>query len=116
MNSLMPVYEYEPVDRDCFMCPNRVAAIQSVHDEALQFCPDCGLEVKRVISRASFKVSKQRDPGKHGFTVWKRAEKGVWEKSTGEGVDYMVGDKEEMAQIEAEKTRPSKVIDLDAKD
>lgn len=81
MNSLMPVYEYEPVDRDCFMCPNRVAAIQSVNDEALKFCPDCGLEVKRVISRASFKVSKQRDPGKHGFTVWKRAEKGVWEKA-----------------------------------
>ena len=42
----------------------------------------------------------------------------AWMRFSGlrEGVDFMVGDKEDMAQIEAEKTRPSKVIDLDAKD
>jgi hypothetical protein len=95
------------------MCPNRVSAIQRIDEPPLSYCPVCGLPVKRVISQASFKVSANRDPGDHGFTVWKRSEKGVWEKTTGGGADYLIGDKQELAEIEAEKAAPKKVIDLD---
>ncbi len=111
----MPIYEYEPDDRDCLMCDGRVTVIQGIGEEALKFCPDCGMEVKRVVSRASFKV--QRDSGAEkaaakGFTTWRRAEKGKWEKVAGEGVDMIVGTPEDMAAIEAEK-KPPKVVDLD---
>jgi hypothetical protein len=66
-----------------------------------------------VVSRASFKLTAKVDPGDRGFTVWKRSEKGVWEKTTGSGADYLVGSKEDIAQLEAEKARPNKVVDLD---
>ncbi|MDX2065729.1 MAG: zinc ribbon domain-containing protein [Fimbriimonadaceae bacterium] len=109
----MPIYEYEPDDRDCLMCPGRLQVIQSIHDEALRYCPDCGLEVKRVVSRASFKVTSGVDPGSRGFTKWKRSEYGVWEKVTGDGPDYLVGSDTDKATLQAEKSMP-KVIDLDA--
>src|SRR5687767_14437924 len=78
----VPIYEYEPADHDCLMCDGRVAVIQGKDEEPLQYCPHCGLEVRRVISKASFKMSKGSfdDAAKRGFTTFKRSEKGVWEK------------------------------------
>lgn len=88
----MPIYEYEPADHDCLMCSGRVAVIQAVDDEPLTYCPDCGLEVRRVISKASFKLSKGNfdDAAKKGFTTFRKSEKGVWEKVAGEGVDGII--------------------------
>ena len=102
----MPVYEYEPDDRDCLMCEGRISVIQGIREEALKLCPWCGLEVKRVVSRASFKVATDSSPdaaAAKGFTTFKRTEKGVWEKLAGEGADYLVGTKEDVAAVEAEK-------------
>jgi putative FmdB family regulatory protein len=112
----MPIYEYEPDDRECLMCDGRVEVIQAVSDEPLKYCPDCGLEVKRVVSRASFKMARASGADKaaaRGFTTWKRAEKGKWEKVAGEGVDMIVGTPEDTAAVEAEKAKPAKVVDLD---
>lgn len=112
----MPIYEYEPDDRECLMCDGRIEVIQSISEEALQFCPQCGLEVKRVVSRASFKIGRASGADKaaaRGFTTWKRAEQGKWEKVAGEGVDMIVGSQEDIAAVEAEKAKPAKVVDLD---
>jgi predicted nucleic acid-binding Zn ribbon protein len=112
----VPVYEYEPLDHDCLMCEGRVDVIQGIREEALKYCPWCGLGVKRVVSRATIKLSEtvQDDKaGKKGFTTFKRAEKGVWEKVSGAGPDVLAGTKEQIAQVEAEKKPPKKVIDLD---
>jgi putative FmdB family regulatory protein len=79
----MPIYEYEPHERDCLMCEGRVEVLQGVSEEALRYCPYCGLEVRRVISRASVQVRTAVDPesaAKKGFTTFRRAGKGVWEK------------------------------------
>lgn len=84
----MPIYEYEPDGRECFLCEGVVEVMQGVNDAPLQFCPTCGLEVKRIISRASFKVGSGMDADKaaeKGFATWKKAGKGVWEKVAGEG-------------------------------
>ena len=111
----MPIYEYEPDNRECLMCEGRIEVIQDISEVPLAYCPQCGLEVVRVVSRSSFKVSKATGADKaaaKGFTTWKRAEKGAWEKVAGEGVDMIVGTEEDKAAIEAEK-KPSKVIDLD---
>jgi putative FmdB family regulatory protein len=115
----VPVYEYEPADHDCHICEGRFSTIQAIGDDPLQFCPTCGLECRRVISKASIKVSSGKlhsRADKQGFTTFKRAEKGVWEKTGGEGPDYLVGSKEDIAAVEAEKASPKKVIDLDKGD
>lgn len=115
----MPVYEYEPVDHDCLICEGRIDAIQSAAEEPLQFCPYCGLEVRRIISKATFKLAgelPQMDKaGRKGFTTFRRAEKGVWERVDGVGPDYVVGTKEDMERVEADK-KPKKVLDLDKED
>ena len=113
----MPVYEYEPVDRDCLMCDGKVAVIQGVQESPLEYCPWCGLDVIRVISRASIKITGRdviQAAGNRGFTTFKRSEKGVWEKVTGEGPDYLIGSKADVAAVEAEKLPPAKILDLDA--
>lgn len=109
----MPVYEYEPVDRDCLMCEGRIDVLQSASEAALEYCPYCGLEVKRIVSRASFKVAGQLPQagkaGQRGFMTYRRAEKGVYERIDGEGPEYIMGGKEEPAE-----PVPKKVVDLDA--
>ena len=112
----MPIYEYEPVDRECLLCEGTVEVFQSSKEENLKYCPQCGLEVKRVISRASFKVESgfsHEKAASRGFTTWKRAEKGKWEKVAGQGVDVIQGSPEDMARVEADKKSKTKVFDLD---
>ena len=50
----MPTYSYA-----CAACAHRFDAFQSIHDDALTVCPECGGEVRRVISAVgvSFKGS-----------------------------------------------------------
>lgn len=106
----MPLYVYEPVDRECLMCPNRIEVLQGVNDPPLEYCPYCGLRIRRVIAPASFHVSSGLTAQKaadRGFTTWKRTGKGVWEKVAGPGVDYIVGDPSTVEQ------KPVKKIDLD---
>lgn len=112
----MPIYEYEPDDRDCLMCEGRIEVIQGISEDALKWCPQCGMEVKRVISRASFKMQKASGADKaaqKGFTTFKRAEEGKWEKVAGPGVDMIVGTEEDMQKVKEEKLPPAKVLDLD---
>ena len=44
----MPTYHYA-----CSSCGHRFDAVQSIHAEALTECPECGGEVRRVISAAA---------------------------------------------------------------
>jgi putative FmdB family regulatory protein len=112
----MPIYEYEPTDHDCLMCEGRIEVIQGIEEDALKYCPQCGLDVKRVVSRASFKMQRQSGADKaaaKGFTTFKRAEEGKWEKVAGPGVDMIVGSPEDMAKVKEDKKPKKKVIDLD---
>jgi putative FmdB family regulatory protein len=45
----MPIYEYE-----CNGCGKRHEIMQKITDSPLTECPDCGSELKRVISNTSF--------------------------------------------------------------
>ena len=112
----MPVYEYEPDDRDCLMCDGRVSVIQGINDEPLKYCPSCGLDVRRVISRVTFKLAgaiTEDKASRKGYTTFRKAEKGVWEKVSGEGPDILAGTKADMEAVEAEKAPRKPVIDLD---
>lgn len=92
----MPIYEYEPVDRECLMCPGRIEVLQSISEDALTVCPQCGLEVSRVISRASIQMGMGNlieTAGKNGFTAYKKAESGIYERVTGsEGPEILSRD------------------------
>jgi putative FmdB family regulatory protein len=113
----LPIYEYEPVDRDCLICEGRTEVMQAITDEALEYCPTCGLEVRRVVSRASFKLSQSSDPDRaaaKGFTTFKRVEKGKWERIAGEGPDVIAGSQADMDAVDAESKPAKKVLDLDA--
>jgi len=50
----MPTYSYA-----CAACAHRYDVVQSIHDDSLTVCPECGGELRRVISAVgvSFKGS-----------------------------------------------------------
>jgi len=104
----MPIYEYEPVMKPCPMCADRFAVIQTLGEEPLTDCPQCGLPCRRVISRVTVKMKEDlsyQRAADRGFTTWKRTGAGQWEKVAGEGVDVIAGDPS------AAKEKP--VLDLD---
>lgn len=94
----MPIYEYELEIDDCLMCPGRFEVLQGIEEEPLRFCPGCGLPCRRVISRASIQIKRGGDVQKaadRGFTTWRKAGRGQWEKVAGPGVDAIVGSPDE---------------------
>ncbi len=112
----MPLYEYEPLSGDCLICNGRFESLQGVNDPPHTFCPTCGMDCKRVVSKAQVKVAKyhgDHHAGRKGFTTYKKVEKGVWEKTGGEGPDGIKGTPEDIAAVEAEKLKPAKKFDLD---
>jgi|CXWL01.1.fsa_nt_gi putative FmdB family regulatory protein len=86
----MPIYEYEPDERDCLLCEGRLDVIQNIDEESLKTCPWCGLSVNRVISRASINIKTSVDPdsaAKKGFSTFRKLETGKWEKVAGPDVE-----------------------------
>ena len=109
----MPVYEYEHVFDECEMCGQRFAVVQSLDEPNLEYCPCCGLEVKRVVSQVSSlkgRPFKASEAAKKGFTTWKKSGEGEWEKIDGPGVDAIVGSEADKAALEAESVP---ILDLD---
>ncbi|MBL8047792.1 MAG: zinc ribbon domain-containing protein [Chthonomonas sp.] len=81
----MPIYEYEHKE-ESLMCPHRIEVLQSVKDDTLTHCPACGMEISRVISRASIAMGMGNlieTAGKNGFTAFKKLESGVYERVAG---------------------------------
>jgi putative FmdB family regulatory protein len=121
VTNAMPIYEYEPEDRECFICEGKLEILQSITADPLSLCPYCGMEICKKVSRASFKMGKPEiskgvgaeKAAEKGFTTYKKSQQGVWEKVGGEGADYMVGASEDVKAVESEKQKPAKVLDLD---
>lgn len=108
----MPTYEYEKLDGDCEICPGRFAAIQSLDEPELVFCPTCGLKVRKVVSQVQFRATPDTSAdkaAKKGLTTYRRAQEGTWEKVAGEGVDVIQGTPD---QIEEAKQKPKRKLDL----
>lgn len=111
----MPIYEYEADGFDCLICGGRFETMQGIHERPLEFCPTCGLEVRRVISRASIKIGGKVDfdrAARRGLTTWRKSGRGTWEKVAGPGVDVIQGTEEDIAAVQAED-KPPKTLDLD---
>lgn len=61
--------------------------------EALKLCPQCHNPVQRKISRPNLASQspslKESNLEKHGFTQFRKVEKGVYEKTAGKGPDFI---------------------------
>lgn len=94
----MPIYEYQAnSENSCDHCINGFEFMQKITDEPLKLCPQCHNPVQRKISRPNLTSQspslKQDNLEKHGFTQFKKVEKGVYEKTAGKGPDFIT-DKE----------------------
>ena len=94
----MPIYEYiSASDQACDHCSTVFEVIQKLTDDSLKFCPHCHNPVQRKISRPNLASPspslKEDNLEKHGFTQFKKVEKGVYEKTAGKGPDFIT-DKE----------------------
>ncbi len=102
----MPIYEYKAVNHEqsCHHCCYGFDVLQKIADDALTTCPECGEQVQRVISAPNLQnsgmgkdVLNPNHFSKHGFTQYKKAGGGVYEKTAGDGPRYISGkDKKEI--------------------
>jgi putative FmdB family regulatory protein len=81
----MPVYVYEANDpaKGCARCRRGFEIAQSVRDERLAACPDCGAAVSRVIQAPGLTHSKtdlHYRARRAGFHSLKRVGGGEYEK------------------------------------
>jgi putative FmdB family regulatory protein len=93
----VPIYEYEPAgDNHCAFCRGGFDLLRKLSEPPLTSCPKCGAPVKRKISAPNLATStpslSESNIEKHGFTQYRKVEKGVYEKTTGKGPDFISDD------------------------
>ncbi len=89
----MPVYEYEHLDNENCRRGIVFEIRQSVKQDKLTCCPDCGGQVKRLISLFAVNRPKTDSDLKNaGFTKLVRKDKGVYENVTATGKESRVWD------------------------
>ena len=81
----MPLYVYEAKEpaKGCARCRGGFEITQSLKDDKLTKCPDCGAEIYRVIQAPGLGHSKtdlHYRAKRAGFHSLKRVEKGEYEK------------------------------------
>lgn len=94
----MPIYEYQAIGPDsCDNCINGFDVMQKLSDEPVKLCPECFHAVRRKISAPNLASPtpslSNENIEKHGFTQFRKVEKGVYEKTAGKGPDFIT-DKE----------------------
>ena len=81
----MPCYEYEHLEGECGK-GKRFELTQSMKDDPLAVCPECGKPVKRVISAPGISSPVGDSHLKNiGFTKLVKRDKGVYENVTATG-------------------------------
>lgn len=84
----MPVYEYRHIDEKSERCPlgDEFEWTQSIREDALSVCPECGQPVKRLISRPFISTPQgDSDLKNMGFTKLVKRDQGVYENVTRTG-------------------------------
>lgn len=91
----MPIYEYESTtETKCATCGSRFEVFQSMAEQALTACPDCGGPIARVFSTPSIhgvgaNILSNKNLAEKGFTKYVKAGDGHYEKSAGKGPDVI---------------------------
>lgn len=90
----MPIYTYQADNTDpCAYCAEPFEVMQKMDAERLQRCPECGGALRRVITPPNLAAAAPNlsadNIGKKGFTQYRKLEKGVYEKTAGQGPDII---------------------------
>lgn len=91
----MPIYVYAPTKGEvtCAFCEPGFEYLQKLNEAYLECCPECGARVERKITAPNLSSTKpsldESNIGRHGFTQYRKVEKGVYEKTVGKGPDYI---------------------------
>jgi len=86
----MPIYVYKHNGpASCENCEAGFERLQKLGDSPLTECPECNAEIQRVVTAPNLaRPSPSLDESnidKHGFTQYRKLEKGVYEKTAGKG-------------------------------
>ena len=90
----MPVYEYEHIG-DGAGCPlsKKFELTQTMYSAKFKKCPQCGKEVRKLISLVGISTPKTNSDLKNlGFTKLVRRDNGVYENVTATGKESKVWD------------------------
>ena len=86
----MPIYEYQSDGKGCEHCRNRFEVLQRMDEPPLAQCPECQEPCHRVLS--AFAVTQgtrgmlsPKNLEQHGFTQYRKAGGGYYEKTCGKG-------------------------------
>lgn len=97
--SSMPIYAYKAVAREqsCDYCQIEFELLRGLSEEQLKSCPHCGTPVIQIISAPNLKsgdanLLDSKNIASHGFTQYKRAGDGVYEKTAGSGPRFISDD------------------------
>ena len=83
----MPIYEYEHIGKSCKL-GKQFEMVQSMADNPLKKCPECGGKIKKLISSTNISTPKTNSELRDlGFTKLVRRDDGVYENVTARGGD-----------------------------
>ncbi len=94
----MPFYEYANAsEAGCSHCRTGFTVLQRLSDAPVEYCPNCGSPVRRIISPpnvVSGQAHRLRESSieKAGFTQYRKIGKGVYEKTAGKGPGVISAD------------------------
>ncbi|MDO4549901.1 MAG: zinc ribbon domain-containing protein [Planctomycetia bacterium] len=94
----MPLYKYEHVSRPGDGCEKEFEVLQSRTEKALDKCPECGKKCRRLFCGRVAAIKSERDTlstknlERHGFTQYKKAGDGFYEKTAGDGPQIISAD------------------------
>ncbi|HUW55072.1 MAG TPA: FmdB family zinc ribbon protein [Planctomycetota bacterium] len=86
----MPTYVYQKTEdaKGCTHCTEPFEVVQSMQDDALSACPDCGGPVRRLITPPAVRgqsvksMLSDKNLKRHGFQRFVKEEKGKYRKTT----------------------------------
>jgi putative FmdB family regulatory protein len=92
----MPIYVYKPIGSEmCDHCEGGFEQLQRLSDDPLEACPECGALLEQVLTAANLASSSpsldEKNIEKHGFTQYRKLEKGVYGKTAGKGPEILSG-------------------------
>ena len=95
----MPIYEYIALEACAATpaCSGQLEIFARMSDTDLTHCPSCGVPIQRVLSASAMAVSsahllKEKNVAKGGFTQYRKAGGGLYEKTAGKGPRFISGD------------------------
>lgn len=92
----MPLYQYDHDSKPPKGCQERFEVLEGLNAPPLKKCPECGKPCHRIFSPFSAIKSVRgtlstKNLARHGFTQYKKAGGGHYEKTCGDGPNVISG-------------------------